>query len=324
MGTYLKRFIFGSLFYLGLAAIFGILNGTTDIGYCGIFAHTHFNLLGFMSMMIYGIGYFIIPRFNGVDLRFPGWVAPHFWLGNISLIGMVLFRGLSIEMGDDIWNTLFIIAAVIQVITIFMFIANVWITLTPRVKNPVKENKPASEKPARPANQPQAPAPAPAPKPVPVAKKALTINGDSPIAELIDADPTMLDYLADNGLSALRITGHLDKVRMMGVTIGMAAANHGLDLKVLINGIKENLQVTPESAQKAAPTAARNSVITAELNIGQVIEEYPESRDIFEKYFGNGCFECPGQAYESIDMACRIHSIDPNVFVEELKIKLGV
>jgi len=107
MTVYMKRFIYAALAYLALAAVFGILNGATDIGYPGSFAHTHFNLLGFMSMMVFGIGYFILPRFNGTDLRFPGWVAVHFWLGNISLIGMVVFRGLTIETGNDIFHTLF-------------------------------------------------------------------------------------------------------------------------------------------------------------------------------------------------------------------------
>ena len=97
MSRYMKRFVLASLVYLGVAAIFGILNGITDLGYFGTFAHTHFNLLGFMSMIVFGIGYFILPRFNGTELRFESWVPVHFWLANISLIGMVVFRGLSID-----------------------------------------------------------------------------------------------------------------------------------------------------------------------------------------------------------------------------------
>ena len=36
------------------------------------FAHAHLNLPGFMAMMIYGIGYFILPRFTARPL---GWAA---------------------------------------------------------------------------------------------------------------------------------------------------------------------------------------------------------------------------------------------------------
>ena len=75
MSAYMKRFIYASLFYLAVATVFGALNGALSLGYWAQFGHTHFNLLGFMSMMVFGIGYFILPRFNGADLRWPSWVA---------------------------------------------------------------------------------------------------------------------------------------------------------------------------------------------------------------------------------------------------------
>lgn len=50
--------------------------------------HTHFNLLGWMSMMIFGVAYHILPRFSGTPLwsnRLPVW---HLWLANIGILGM--------------------------------------------------------------------------------------------------------------------------------------------------------------------------------------------------------------------------------------------
>ncbi len=132
MSLYMKRFVYASLFYLALAAIIGILDGTVNLGYMGTFAHTHFNLLGFMAMIVFGIGYFILPRFNGSELRFESWVPVHFWLANISLIGMVVFRGLAVDTGASIYQTLFIVVASLQVLSIFMFVVNIWITLTPK------------------------------------------------------------------------------------------------------------------------------------------------------------------------------------------------
>ncbi|MCK4631809.1 MAG: DUF1858 domain-containing protein [candidate division Zixibacteria bacterium] len=309
MSTYLKRFIFASLAYLGLAAIFGILNGITDIGYIGHFGHTHFNLLGFMSMMIYGIGYFIIPRFNGVDLRFAGWVPVHFWLGNISLIGMVLFRGLAVESGSDIFEVLFIIAASVQVVTIFMFIINIWITLTPAVA-PVSAPSPA----------PVAPTPATHPpvQPVKTAPGVIEVTAEMPIAKLVDARPDMVQFLATCGLPMFRQPGHLEKVRSIGVTFGMAASNHGLDLERLLTTIRTELEKAPSSSETAPA-----GVISADTLIGKVIEDYPQSRDVFQKYFGGGCSNCPGQAYESIDMACRMHGVDMSTFLAELRDAIG-
>ena len=216
----MKRFVFASLFYLGLAALFGILNGLTDIGYFGSFAHSHFNLLGFMAMIIFGIGYFILPRFNGTDLRWPGWVPVHFWLANVTLVGMVVFRGLQIETGSDLFQMLFIIAAALQVVSLFMFIVNIWVTLSPR------------KKPSASAPLPIVPEAAP-PK--------LKIDADSPVAELIDRTPSVQAVLVEQGLKMLGVPGHLDKVRKVGVTLGMAAANHGLDLDTVLAAVSAEI-----------------------------------------------------------------------------------
>ena len=89
MDRYTKGFVVASLVYFFLAAVLGIWMGGTDAAGWVRFAHVHFNLLGFMSMMIYGVGYFILPRFNGRTLRWPSWVPIHFFLANIGLIGMV-------------------------------------------------------------------------------------------------------------------------------------------------------------------------------------------------------------------------------------------
>lgn len=323
MSLYMKNFVFASLFYLGLGVIFGILNGVTDIGYYGVFAHTHFNLLGFMSMMVFGIGYFILPRFNGVDLRFPSWVAIHFYVGNISLIGMVVFRGLEISTGETIHQVLFIIFATLQAISIFMFIINVWLTLTPKKKAVAQA-------------QPQA-HPVKAPNPITgrfsvdddSTKPNMSVTPETKIADLVDRLPSIKQVLINGGLLSLQMPGHIDKVRQMGITIGMAAANHSLDIDSLILSIEKELQnngftTKPNLDDYSASTSSKNEglVVDSDVLIGEVIEQYPTSRDVFEKYFGNGCFDCPGQAYESIDMACRMHGVDPDNFLAELKEKI--
>src|SRR5512134_2099315 len=89
MDRYTKGFVVASLAYFFLAAVLGILVGSADAAPWVRFAHVHFMLLGFMSMMIYGVGYFILPRFNGRTLRWPSWVPVHFYAANIGLIGMV-------------------------------------------------------------------------------------------------------------------------------------------------------------------------------------------------------------------------------------------
>ena len=293
MTPYMKRFVFASLFYLGLATIFGILNFAADMGYAASFAHSHFNLLGFMAMIVFGIGYFILPRFNGADLRWPGWVPVHFWLANISLIGMVLFRGLQSETGSDLYHILFVVSATIQVVSIFMFIVNIWVTLSPR-----KKQAPAASITTGKAAPPEA-----------------TINSETPVAELIERHPAVQQVLVDQGLKMLAVPGHLEKVRRVGVTLGMAANNHGLDLDTMIAAVKAEIAGAP----KTKTTAASDDLqFDSETLIGKVLEDYPSTRVVFERYFGDGCFDCPGQAYESIDMACRMHGVEPEQFIDEL------
>ena len=82
MDRYTKGFVIASLVYFFLAAAFGIWIGTAAAPEWVSFGHIHFNLLGFMAMMIYGVAYFILPRFNGKTIKWPQWVPLHFYTAN--------------------------------------------------------------------------------------------------------------------------------------------------------------------------------------------------------------------------------------------------
>lgn len=316
MTPYMKRFVYASLFYLGLAAVFGILNGTLNLGYFGSFAHTHFSLLGFMAMIVFGIGYFILPRFNGSELRFDSWVPVHFWLANISLMGMVVFRGLTIETGHDIYHILFIVAASLQVVSIFMFILNIWLSLTP-------PQKPAVEVPRADSG----PSSASIPGSFEVVDPGVTvnINAQTPVAYLVDTLGSLKQVLIDKGLKPLAMPGHIDMVRAKGVTLGTAVKNHGMNFDEVVSAVRQEMEkngfvVTTTSADTVPSAKVKLAPTTL---IGEVIKTYPASREVFQKHFGSGCFECPGQAYESIDMACRMHGVNPQNFLRELNEILG-
>jgi len=59
--------------------------------------------------------------------------------------------------------------------------------------------------------------------------------------------------------------------------------------------------------------------ITKDSVIGQVIKEIPGADKVIEKYFGNGCFTCPGINMESISFGATMHNIDPEKIAEEIK-----
>lgn len=76
-------------FVAGVVTGFIMLLWPAESGYF-IPSHVHLNLLGFMSMMIYGVGYHILPKFSGRHIYSPKIMNIQFWLANAGLIGMAL------------------------------------------------------------------------------------------------------------------------------------------------------------------------------------------------------------------------------------------
>jgi cbb3-type cytochrome oxidase subunit 1 len=52
-------------------------------------AHAHMNLVGFVVMMIFGVGYQILPRFFGHPIHSRALAIAHVWLANLGLAGLV-------------------------------------------------------------------------------------------------------------------------------------------------------------------------------------------------------------------------------------------
>jgi cbb3-type cytochrome oxidase subunit 1 len=51
-------------------------------------AHIHLLLLGFVTGMIFGVGYHVFPRFAGRPLQAPRLVMVHWWLANAGVGAM--------------------------------------------------------------------------------------------------------------------------------------------------------------------------------------------------------------------------------------------
>lgn len=58
--------------------------------------------------------------------------------------------------------------------------------------------------------------------------------------------------------------------------------------------------------------------ITKKTSIGEVIKNYPETESVLKKYFGSGCFTCPGSKMEDIAFGAMMHNMDPEIIVKEL------
>jgi len=135
MDRFVRNFIIMSIVYLGVASIIGLLMlGHPTLMYMK-FIHSHLNMLGWVSMMIFGVGYHILPRFTGRPLRYPKLGEVHFWLANISLIGMLSFYLLSSLFVDiSIFKSLSTIFGLIQAVSIFLFFYNMLATMLARTE----------------------------------------------------------------------------------------------------------------------------------------------------------------------------------------------
>ncbi|HSJ07790.1 MAG TPA: hypothetical protein VK936_13885 [Longimicrobiales bacterium] len=127
MEPFVRRFIRSSLVWLAI----GVLLGTAIAIWPRLLiyraAHMHANLLGFVSMMIFGVAYHVLPRFVGRPLHNRALAALHVWVANAGLALMVagwLLRPHAVWAGHAL-----VVGAVVAAAGAFAFIYNIWRTL---------------------------------------------------------------------------------------------------------------------------------------------------------------------------------------------------
>ncbi|MFA6147598.1 MAG: DUF1858 domain-containing protein [bacterium] len=333
MDRYTKGFVVASLAYFFLAAVLGIWMGGTDAAGWVKFAHVHFNLLGFMSMMIYGVGYFILPRFNGRTLRWPSWVPIHFFVANIGLLGMV---GTAPERP----STGFILFSALSVISAGMFAVNLGATMMLEPKKEEEEESAfAAESaptatagpPAAEATQPEASLPASAlghPWPSP------SIDPDMRVGEILTRWPHSVDVFVGHGFASLANPEHREQVKQIPITLRMACQRHNVDLEYMLSELNEAVSPAPAKAAPAATNVppgkpvrkgklAKGEAIGADHILGEILAAYPGTEKVFRKYYGDGCFSCPGQATESVQQSAMMHNVNAKQLLSELNHAAG-
>jgi hybrid cluster-associated redox disulfide protein len=300
MDRYTKGFVIASLAYFFLAAVLGIFMGGADAAPWVRFAHVHFNLLGFMSMMIYGVGYFILPRFNGRTLRFPSWVPVHFYLANIGLLGMV-------ASAPGRPSAAFVIFASLSVIAVAMFVVNLGATM---LLAPAAEAGEEAEAPAPPARP--------------------RIDPDMRVGEILSRWPETVEVFVSNGFASLANPEHREQVKQIPITLRMACQRHNVDLEPMVARLVAAASGESAPAAAAARTGpsrkeglAKGEPIASENILGEILAVYPETVKVFKKYYGEGCFSCPGQATESVKQSAMMHNVSEKQILADLNRAAG-
>jgi len=57
---------------------------------------------------------------------------------------------------------------------------------------------------------------------------------------------------------------------------------------------------------------------TKDMMIGEILRTKPAAQDIIQKYFGDGCFTCPGIMWESLSFGATMHNRNADDILEEI------
>ena len=119
-------FIRCAIIYFLLAILLGIHMSINSAIYPWMPIHAHFNLLGWMSMMIYGVGYHILPRFSGKPLFSDALANAQLWLSNAGLIGMAACWWVTSHGGT---NTVLLVFSLLEALSVVFFAINMFKTI---------------------------------------------------------------------------------------------------------------------------------------------------------------------------------------------------
>jgi hypothetical protein len=325
MDKYTKLFVKASLIYLGVGVFLGTHLSIFEHGRAEIrFVHVHVMLLGFVAMLIYGVAYHILPRFNAKPVTYPGLIPFHFWLANIGVVGLSVFYILGGFWESGAPRVFFGLFGVVEAVAIAIFIINLFpVVMEEKPMKPAPV--PATQSAQDPDRGPDNAAPATAPVKVSPAMK---------ISEILEQWPHLEEVFYEHGLESVANPSARSTVGKM-ITLAMAARKAGKNLfeliaalegKTLLTGKGDNgadAAVKPSASPFGGPPFDRGEIATAKTMVGRLIEVYPETKVVFEKHYGASCFTCPGQKTESVEQTAQMHSMAPQAILDEINEIIG-
>lgn len=128
MDTFVRRFIKSSLAWFAAGVILGVAMAVKPELVIYKPAHLHMNFLGFVTMMIFGVGYHILPRVAGSPLKWKWLASAHWWIANAGLalmVGGFMLRPWFNAPGQIVLAT----GAVLSATGALSFVVNIWSSL---------------------------------------------------------------------------------------------------------------------------------------------------------------------------------------------------
>ncbi|HXY32071.1 MAG TPA: cbb3-type cytochrome c oxidase subunit I [Gemmatimonadaceae bacterium] len=90
MEWFIKAFIRASLLWFGTGVMLGVAMAAHPAWIIYRPAHAHMNVVGFLTMLVFGVGYQLLPRLFGHPLYSRRLAVAHLYLANAGLTGLVV------------------------------------------------------------------------------------------------------------------------------------------------------------------------------------------------------------------------------------------
>jgi cytochrome c oxidase cbb3-type subunit 1 len=127
MDWFVKAFIRASLAWFALGIVLGIAIAAHPPWIVYRPAHAHMNVVGFLTMMVFGVGYQLLPRLFGHPLYSRRLAVAHWWIANIGLAAMITGFAVQPHVGRAGANIVAIGGALFG-LSAFGFVYNMWRT----------------------------------------------------------------------------------------------------------------------------------------------------------------------------------------------------
>ena len=292
-----RLFIKAGLIYAVIGALLGITIAINpSLSHPLRFIHIHLNLLGFMTMMVAGVAYHVLPRFSARTLPWPGGMKVQFILQNAGLLGMVTVHGFGSWRGGE-HQAIFVFFAILAGAAFCIMFYNLYFVLSD--------------------SEDEGPLPT-------------KIMGDMKVGEVLDQFPKALAIFVENGFQALtNPTARKTFAKM--VSIDKACEKHDmsakeflakLNQKIFVEEDKPSVASQSDEADSSGKEIQRGEMCEEGTRVGSLIKTYITTKSVFEKHYGEGCFSCPGQVFETVAQTASMHNVDLELILSEINVEI--
>lgn len=148
----------------------------------------------------------------------------------------------------------------------------------------------------------------------------MRITKEMKVAEIFESYPQTRPIFQKFGFGALmNATLRMTFGKIASVETGCKIHGVGLDdfLYALNASLNEEARAPLTESPKIKKTEDPEIEKILKMKTNELLTNYPDTREVFTKYFGKGCFSCPSFGKEDIRFACSMHNTNPLTFAQD-------